>query len=69
MRIAGEKDKNAIAKLTRMLAIAYYLARFDIIPFSDFTNPYKNPADVPKKYSQHINLQKLFKADGFYVQI
>ncbi len=38
------------------------------MPFSDFTNPYKNPADVPEKYRQHINLQKLFKADGSYVR-
>jgi type I restriction enzyme M protein len=38
------------------------------MPFSDFTNPYKNPADVPEQYRQHINLQKLFKADGSYVR-
>lgn len=38
------------------------------MPFSDFTNPYKNPADVPEKYRQHINLKKLFKADGSYVR-
>jgi type I restriction enzyme M protein len=34
------------------------------MPFSYFTNPYKNPADVPEKYRQDINLKKLFKADG-----
>ena len=38
------------------------------MPFSDFTNPYKNPADVPEKYRQHINLKKLFKADGSYIR-
>ena len=38
------------------------------MPFSNFANPYKNPADVPEKYRQHINLHKLFKADGSYVR-
>ncbi|MDZ7956331.1 MAG: hypothetical protein RMY34_00215 [Aulosira sp. DedQUE10] len=38
------------------------------MPFSDFTNPYQNPANIPQKYRQHINLQKLFKADGSYVR-
>jgi type I restriction enzyme M protein len=36
------------------------------MPFSNFTNPYQNPADVPEKYRK--NLQKLFKADGSYVR-
>ncbi|RCJ39854.1 hypothetical protein A6769_04610 [Nostoc punctiforme NIES-2108] len=38
------------------------------MPFSDFTNPYQNPANIPQKYRQHINLLKLFKADGSYVR-
>jgi type I restriction enzyme M protein len=38
------------------------------MPFSDFTNPYQNPANIPQKYRQHINLLKLFKADGCYVR-
>ncbi|MEH1985221.1 type I restriction enzyme HsdR N-terminal domain-containing protein [Nostoc sp.] len=38
------------------------------MPFSNFTNPYQNPADIPAKYRQHMNLQKLFKADGSYVR-
>jgi type I restriction enzyme M protein len=38
------------------------------MPFSNFTNPYKNPADIPAQYRQHMNLQKLFKSDGSYVR-
>ncbi|QSJ18320.1 N-6 DNA methylase [Nostoc sp. UHCC 0702] len=38
------------------------------MPFSNFTNPYKNPADIPQKYRQHMNFQKLFKSDGSYVR-
>ncbi|MBD2529012.1 hypothetical protein H6G97_05285 [Nostoc flagelliforme FACHB-838] len=38
------------------------------MPFSDFTNPYQNPANIPQNYRQHINLLKLFKADGSYVR-
>ncbi|MCC5617222.1 N-6 DNA methylase [Nostoc sp. CHAB 5836] len=38
------------------------------MPFSDFTNPYQNPANIPQKYRQYINLLKLFKADGSYVR-
>ncbi|MEH2122821.1 HsdM family class I SAM-dependent methyltransferase [Nostoc sp.] len=34
------------------------------MPFSDFTNPYQNAADIPQKYRQHINLQKLLLSDG-----
>lgn len=34
------------------------------MPFSDFTNPYKNPADVPEKYREHPNLGQLFSSDG-----
>ncbi|MEH2082365.1 MAG: hypothetical protein V7K89_20995 [Nostoc sp.] len=32
------------------------------MPFSNFTNPYKNPADIPEIYRQHMNFQKLFKS-------
>ncbi|HEY9799748.1 MAG TPA: N-6 DNA methylase [Leptolyngbyaceae cyanobacterium] len=38
------------------------------MPFSNFTNPYQNPADIPEKYRQSMNLQKLFKSDGSYVR-
>jgi len=38
------------------------------MPFSNFTNPYQNPADVSEKYRKHAVLQKLFKADGAYVR-
>ncbi|MEH1911760.1 hypothetical protein [Nostoc sp.] len=38
------------------------------MPFSDFTNPYQNPANIPQKYRKDINLRKLFKADGSYVR-
>jgi type I restriction enzyme M protein len=38
------------------------------MPFSDFTNPYQNPANIPQNYRQDINLRKLFKADGSYVR-
>ncbi|YAF93743.1 MAG: restriction endonuclease subunit M [Nodularia sp. CChRGM 3473] len=38
------------------------------MPFSNFTNPYQNPANIPQNYRQHINLHKLFKADGSYVR-
>lgn len=36
--------------------------------FANFTNPYRNPADVPEDYRKHPNLSKLFKADGTYVR-
>ena len=36
--------------------------------FADFTNPYKNPDDVPESYRNHQNLSKLFKADGSYIR-
>ncbi len=36
------------------------------MPFSNFTNPYQNPADVPEECRK--NLQKLFKADGSYAR-
>ncbi|MEA5513451.1 hypothetical protein [Nodularia sp. UHCC 0506] len=29
------------------------------MPFTNFTNPYKNPADVPQRYRQHIYLRDL----------
>jgi type I restriction enzyme M protein len=38
------------------------------MPFSNFTNPYKNPADVPQRYRQHFRLQKLFRTDGTYLR-
>jgi hypothetical protein len=36
--------------------------------FANFSNPYRNPADVPEDYRKHPNLSKLFKADGTYVR-
>jgi len=36
--------------------------------FSNFTNPYQNPTDVPEEYRNHPSLSKLFKADGSYVR-
>lgn len=38
------------------------------MPFSNFTNPYQNPTDVPKKYRNHPTLQKLFKSNGSFVR-
>ncbi|MBN3879599.1 MULTISPECIES: restriction endonuclease subunit M [unclassified Nostoc] len=38
------------------------------MPFTNFTNPYKNPVDIPEIYRQHMNFQKLFKSDGSYVR-
>lgn len=34
------------------------------MPFSDFTNPYKNPTDIPEKYRKDPNLGNLFLSDG-----
>ncbi|MGL4502125.1 MAG: hypothetical protein ACRC2M_12710, partial [Planktothrix sp.] len=36
--------------------------------FSNFTNPYQNPADIPDRYRNHPNLKALFKADLTYVR-
>lgn len=38
------------------------------MPFTNFTNPYQNPADVPEVYRKHTNLSKLFKTDSTYVR-
>lgn len=38
------------------------------MPFSNFTNPYQNPKEIPEKYLNHSNLQGLFKSDGTYVR-
>jgi type I restriction enzyme M protein len=40
----------------------------DRMSFANFTNPYRNPADVPEDYRKHPNLSKLFKADDTYVR-
>ena len=34
--------------------------------FENFSNPYRNPADVPQKYRNHFALLTLFRADGAY---
>ena len=36
------------------------------MPFSKFTNPYQDPANVPKEYCKHPTIGKLFRADGTY---
>ena len=38
------------------------------MPFTNFTNPYQNPANVPENYRKQFNLSKLFKTDGTYVR-
>jgi type I restriction enzyme M protein len=38
------------------------------MPFTNFTNPYQNPTNVPGHYRKHFNLSKLFKADSNYVR-
>lgn len=38
------------------------------MPFSDFTNPYKNPADAPQIYCDHASTAKLFRTDGTYIR-
>lgn len=39
----------------------------DRMSFANFTNPYRSPTDVPADYRKHLNLSKLFKADGSYI--
>src|SRR6266487_662934 len=36
------------------------------MPFSKFTNPFKDVASVPSIYRESPNLQKLFQANGAY---
>lgn len=36
--------------------------------FANFTNPYQDPARVPKLYRDHPSVRKLFKTDGTYVR-
>ncbi len=38
------------------------------MPFSDFTNPFKNPNDIPARYREHASTQKLFRPDGSYLR-
>jgi type I restriction enzyme M protein len=39
------------------------------MPFNNnFTNPFKDVADVPSVYREHTSINKLFKADGSYVR-
>ncbi len=38
------------------------------MPFSNFTNLYQNPANVPEKYRKHHNLSKLFRANSSYIR-
>lgn len=37
------------------------------MPFSNFTNPYQNSADVPDKYCKHLLTSKRFLKNGSYV--
>jgi type I restriction enzyme M protein len=36
--------------------------------FANFTNPFRDPANVPAQYRNHFNLSKLFKVDGSYTR-
>jgi type I restriction enzyme M protein len=36
------------------------------MPFENFTNPFRNPADVPAKHRNHPRLYRLFQPDGSY---
>lgn len=38
------------------------------MPFSNFTNPYQNPANVPHKYRNHPEISRFFKTDGTYIR-
>jgi hypothetical protein len=38
------------------------------MPFANFTNPYRDPADAPEEYRKHPSLKKLFREDGNYVR-
>lgn len=38
------------------------------MPFENFTNPFKNPANVPNEYKTHARLSKLFQSDGTYIR-
>lgn len=38
------------------------------MPFSDFTNPFKKPVDIPPRYREHAATQKLFRPDGSYLR-
>ncbi len=38
------------------------------MPFSDFTNPFKNPSDVPDEHRKHPKLQKLFQESRAFVR-
>jgi type I restriction enzyme M protein len=38
------------------------------MPFSEFTNPFKNPNDIPARYREHASTQKLFRPDGSYLR-
>ncbi len=37
------------------------------MPFSNFTNPYQNSANVPEVYRKHPTIARRFKADGTYL--
>jgi type I restriction enzyme M protein len=38
------------------------------MPFTNFTNPYQNPAAVPARYRSHQELRKLFRSEGSYIR-
>lgn len=38
------------------------------MPFDNFTNPFKDPANVPAHYRSHPSLSKLFMANGNFVR-
>jgi len=37
------------------------------MPFTNFTNPYQNSANVPEDYRKHSAIARRFKADGTYL--
>lgn len=38
------------------------------MPFPEYRDQFKNPADVPAEYRSHASTQKLFRADGTYLR-
>lgn len=38
------------------------------MPFPEYRDQFKNPADVPAEYRAHASTQKLFSPDGRYIR-
>ena len=58
---------NILRHYSKVKCIALYNYA-DLMPFTNFTNPYQNPSSVPENYQNHFNLSKLFRTDGTYVR-